>query len=117
VAGRACFHSRRRYDSAGCRHHQPTRRSAPADPPDLALELARCRPRLLGRGAFAVGGFLLSALELRREAGSLEAVWLLFGWFGGLLYYLLMYLVKRAALWLWSGRIDLGEAGRRLTSR
>jgi hypothetical protein len=49
-------------------------------------------------GSLIVAGILLSALDPRHEAGILDATWLLFGWFGGLMYCLPIYLVKRAAL-------------------
>jgi predicted membrane channel-forming protein YqfA (hemolysin III family) len=61
-------------------------------------------------GSLAVAGILLSALDPRREADMLDAVWLLFGWLGGLVYCLPIYLIKRFVLWLWRGAASPARA-------
>src|SRR5262249_45673330 len=53
--------------------------------------------------SLVMAGFLLAALDPRREGAMLDSIWLLFGWIGGLLYCVPIYLAKHVALWLWRG--------------
>lgn len=52
-------------------------------------------------GSLAVAGFLLAALGAEREGITFDTIWLLFGWIGGLIYCVPIYVVKRVASWLW----------------
>ena len=49
-----------------------------------------------GLGVLMLAGVMLSSLDPTREAGITDAVWVLFGWAGGLLYCLPIYLAKFA---------------------
>jgi len=47
-----------------------------------------------------VAGVILSALDDTRAFAVVDSVWLLFGWIGGLLYGLLLLVLKRFVAWL-----------------
>ncbi|MGE3822415.1 MAG: hypothetical protein AB7I30_23620 [Isosphaeraceae bacterium] len=51
-------------------------------------------------GSLVVAGVLLAELDPAREAGVLDGVWLLFGWLGGLLHRVPIYVVKRVIVWI-----------------
>ena len=44
---------------------------------------------------FLISGALISRLDSDRDAAVLDSLWLLFGWIGGLIYAILLYLFKR----------------------
>jgi hypothetical protein len=52
-------------------------------------------------GTLIGAGMLLSALDPRREAGLLDAIWLMFGWIFGLIYCLGIDLAKWFAIGVW----------------
>ena len=45
-----------------------------------------------------IAGEALSSLDPERDAGILDAIWLMFGWFGGLIYCGLIWAAKRIVI-------------------